>query len=208
MPNGTLSVSPSTISTCVDRRCRACRRRSGRRSSRGPGRGCGVPVKTVTVAGRVHADGARSRRGRRGRRARPPRPTARGRRPRYRWRGRCRAACRLLSAFRLARREARPVGGLQRHVEASRGSRRCRIAAATGVWYGKASFGMRLRPADLDPVDAHLARRHVDQALEQEGRLRPAGAAIGVDRHGVGEDRLHLGSRSPASCRRRRAACP
>ena len=32
----------------------------------------------------------------------------------------------------------------------------------------------------------------VDQALDQEGGFRAAGAAIGVDRDGVGEDGLHF----------------
>ena len=32
-----------------------------------------------------------------------------------------------------------------------------------------------------------IARGDIDQTFDNEGRLRPAGAAIGVDRHGVGE---------------------
>src|SRR5262249_25026604 len=36
-------------------------------------------------------------------------------------------------------------------------------------------------PADLQLVHLHLARRLVHEALEQISRLRPAGAAIGVD---------------------------
>ena len=38
-----------------------------------------------------------------------------------------------------------------------------------------------------------LARRHLDEALDDEGGLRPAGTAIGVDRSGVGVDRVDLG---------------
>ena len=36
--------------------------------------------------------------------------------------------------------------------------------------------------ADLDLVDPSLPRRDIDQALHQEGRFRPAGAAIGIHR--------------------------
>ncbi len=36
-------------------------------------------------------------------------------------------------------------------------------------------------------------RDHIDQPLQQERRLRPPGAAIGIHRDGVGEHRLHLG---------------
>ena len=46
--------------------------------------------------------------------------------------------------------------------------------------------------ADLNPVDAHLCRRNVDQPLEHESRLRPSSTAISVDRHGVGENHLDL----------------
>ena len=44
----------------------------------------------------------------------------------------------------------------------------------------------------VNPVDAHLACRDIDQSLEHKGRLRPSGAAIGVDWHGVSEDHLDL----------------
>jgi CO/xanthine dehydrogenase Mo-binding subunit len=33
---------------------------------------------------------------------------------------------------------------------------------------------------------------YVDQPLDDEGRLRPTGAAIGVDRRGIGVDAIHL----------------
>ena len=46
--------------------------------------------------------------------------------------------------------------------------------------------------ADLDAVDAHLAGRDIDDALDHEGRFGPAGAAIGIDRHGVGEHHLDV----------------
>ena len=46
-------------------------------------------------------------------------------------------------------------------------------------------------PAQLDMVDAHLARRGVDQALHEVVRFGPPGAAIGADRRRVREH--HLG---------------
>ncbi len=44
-----------------------------------------------------------------------------------------------------------------------------------------------------DRIDRHaeLARGRVDQPLEHVSRLGTPGAAIGIDRHGVGEDRAH-----------------
>ena len=54
-------------------------------------------------------------------------------------------------------------------------------------------------PPDLHLVDPHLARRLVDHPLQLEGPLGAPGAAIGVDRHGVGEHPLHvhIGERRP-----------
>ena len=49
---------------------------------------------------------------------------------------------------------------------------------------------MWLQLAHLDLVDAHLARRRVDQALHEVVGLGPPGAAIGADRRGVGEGDL------------------
>ena len=47
-------------------------------------------------------------------------------------------------------------------------------------------------PPELGRIAARLAGRLLDQTLDDEGRLRPAGAAIGVDRRGVGVDRVDL----------------
>ena len=47
-------------------------------------------------------------------------------------------------------------------------------------------------PAELRRVDLQLARRGLYQALDDVGGLGPAGAAVGVDRRGVGEHRGHL----------------
>ena len=47
-------------------------------------------------------------------------------------------------------------------------------------------------PAQLDLIDAHLARRRRDQPLHEVVGLRPSGTAIGADRRGVGEGDLGL----------------
>jgi hypothetical protein len=47
-------------------------------------------------------------------------------------------------------------------------------------------------PADLRLVHAHFAGGVVDQPFQQIAGFRPAGAAIGIDRDGVGEHRLDL----------------
>ena len=59
------------------------------------------------AAGRMDPHLGRSRRARRARRARRRPPRARCRRPRYRWRCRCRAACRARAASR--RRASKPA---------------------------------------------------------------------------------------------------
>ena len=45
---------------------------------------------------------------------------------------------------------------------------------------------------DVQTVQAEVARRLIDQALDVEHRLRPAGAAIRPGGDGVGQDRDHL----------------
>ena len=45
----------------------------------------------------------------------------------------------------------------------------------------------RIAAAQLGPVDSHLARCIVDQALDDVGRLRPSRAAIRADARRVGE---------------------
>src|SRR3546814_10521552 len=47
--------------------------------------------------------------------------------------------------------------------------------------------------AQFDRVHLQLARRRLDDALDHIGGFRPAGAAIGIHRRGVGEHRLDLG---------------
>ena len=51
---------------------------------------------------------------------------------------------------------------------------------------------MKFCRRNFHPIHARCRAPRIDQPFEQKGRLRPAGAAIGVDRHGVGEHRLHL----------------
>jgi len=41
-------------------------------------------------------------------------------------------------------------------------------------------------------IDAHFTRRYFDQPFDNESRFRPAGAAIGIDRRGVGVDAVDL----------------
>ena len=107
--------------------------------------------------------------------------------PRYRSQARCRAACPPSSIARA--RFLKPAQSRDllraRHV-------RGEVAGIVGL-AGLRRVGHRLR---LDEVlapqrvgrEPELARRDVDQALDHIGRLRPAGAAIGIDRHRVGVD--------------------
>ncbi len=60
----------------------------------------------------------------------------------------------------------------------------------TGVWCGKLLTKFFL--PQVRRVHAQFARGHLDQPLDHEGRLRPARAAIGIDRRGVGVDRVDL----------------
>ena len=124
------------------------------------------------------------------RRATPPPPTARCRRLPGRWTRRCRAACPCRR--RLAPRlEPGVVGRLQRTVQ-----RRGVVAAVVLQRHRRLVRERIVRnevaPAQLDPIDAGVMRHRVHQPLQQERRLRPAGAAIRIHRHRVGEDRLHL----------------
>ena len=92
---------------------------------------------------------------------------------------------------RLAFGEAGPVGNHECLVQAAP-----RIAAV--VFHHDRRLvrigllGNHVAAADFGPIDSHVACRDVDQAFEHEGRFRPPGAAIGIDRHGVGEDDLHF----------------
>ena len=52
--------------------------------------------------------------------------------------------------------------------------------------------GHEIHPAKFCRIAAGLACGDLDQAFNHKGRFRPAGAAIGVDRRGVGVDRVNL----------------
>ena len=75
---------------------------------------------------------------------------------------------------------------------------------------GRRSVGHRRGRHEIDAADgvgahAELARRGIDEPLEQIGGLRPPGAAIGADRHRVGAHALdvHVDRRRSHRCRRR-----
>ena len=62
---------------------------------------------------------------------------------------------------------------------------------------GRRRIGHRRGRHEIDAADgvgvhAELARRGIDEALEQISGLRPPGAAIGADRHGVGAHALDV----------------
>ena len=95
----------------------------------------------------------------------------------------------VLLQFRRALGKTVPVGELEAFVHHTD-----EIAAVVGdaglhlVRHG----GRRneIAPPDLDRIDADDARRAVEQLLDEIGRLRPPGAAIGRQRRGVGEHGL------------------
>ena len=94
------------------------------------------------------------------------------------------------SAARLAKPS--PIGELQAFVH-----HMSEVAAVIGdaglnlVRHG----GSRneIAPPDLDDIDADDLGRAVEQLLDQKGRFRPPGAAIGRERNGVGEDGMRDG---------------
>ncbi len=93
---------------------------------------------------------------------------------------------------RLARREAGLVGALEAFGE------QVRIIAgivfeAPGVLVGQLRGRRQVAQADLGTVEAGLSRRRVHQAVHQIGAFGAPGAAIGIDRRGVGEIALHIG---------------
>ena len=103
-----------------------------------------------------------------------------------------------------ARAAARP----RRSPPCAPGSRRRRPRPAPGRARARSRRRRRVSPDDaavgellardevpapqLDRVEPEVARRPVHQPLDDVDRLRPPGAAIGVDRRGVGEDALHV----------------
>jgi hypothetical protein len=89
----------------------------------------------------------------------------------------------------LARLEAFDVGDLHRFGEGSR--------IVAGV-VGQDHRGLMREALDevLGPqrgrIHPEVARPDLDQALHHEGRLRTAGAPIGIDGRGIGVDRIDL----------------
>ncbi len=90
-------------------------------------------------------------------------------------------------AGRLARLEAGDVGELDRALH-----RRLVVAGVVGqADRRRVGEGLdEVAPAQFGRVDAELARRGLDDALHRVGGLGPAGAAVSVDRRGVGEHRV------------------
>ena len=64
-----------------------------------------------------------------------------------------------------------------------------------------ADGGMKLMRRMSSGVMLELARGGIDQPLDQIGRLRPPGAAIGAHRHRVGAHALHVDGIARRSCR-------
>ncbi len=86
-------------------------------------------------------------------------------------------------------RETRHVRGSERVIEIAG-----EIAAVIDE-PERRRIGHRLRPDEVAAAqfvwrDAELARGVIDQALDCVGGLRPAGAAIGINRNGIGIDAL------------------
>src|SRR5262249_23324106 len=102
-------------------------------------------------------------------------------------------AAQLAPAGRLATARLKPrvIGCLQREIQgreiiAAVVLQRDRGLVRVGV------LGDEIAAAQLGRIHADFVRREIDDALEQERRLGASGAAIGVDRYGVGEDGLGL----------------
>ena len=96
------------------------------------------------------------------------------------------AACGRLAA----RRETVPIGHGEgaRHVAGE-------VAGVVGESHGRAIGELlapdHVAPAQLDPVDGKLRCRELDQPLDDQRRLRPAGAAIGRGRDRIGHRAAH-----------------
>ncbi len=88
-----------------------------------------------------------------------------------------------------ARRASKPAQSMvfSAGIQHDAGNRRCRRSCPPACCAASPSGGTMLRRRNSTRSMLHLARRGVDQPLDQVVALRPPGAAIGVDRHGVGE---------------------
>ena len=95
----------------------------------------------------------------------------------------------VAGALALALAEVLVVGHLQRLVE--RGGVVARVVHHDDRRLVR-ELPDEVLAAERRRILAELARRHLHQALDDEGRLRAARAAIGVDRRGVGVDAVDL----------------
>ena len=95
-----------------------------------------------------------------------------------------------LRARHLARREPRHVGLDQRPVEHPPEVPDV-VHLPRDAAIGEPLLRDEVAPPELDRVEPEVARRPVHQPLDDVDRLRPPGAAVGVDRRGVGEHPLH-----------------
>ena len=93
--------------------------------------------------------------------------------------------------LRPPRREAGPVREPQGHL-LGLGEEAAVDLVAGGVGIGDLLGADVVAPADLVAADAERRGARVEQPLQHIGRLRPARAAVGVGRRGVGEDAAHL----------------
>ncbi len=93
------------------------------------------------------------------------------------------AACLRLGA---ARRKAGPLAQPHARAPSPRDRRRCRRPCRTDCDTAS-RFRHEVAPAQFDAIKAALPRREIDQPLHDEHRLRPAGAAIGPRRGGIGQ---------------------
>ena len=96
-----------------------------------------------------------------------------------------------LGGFRTTRREAGPIRRSQSLFQGRV------VIAAVILQRDRRLIGEligldEVPPTEFHPVNPGLLRRHIHQAFQQEGRFRPASAAIGIHRHGIGENGLHF----------------
>ena len=84
-----------------------------------------------------------------------------------------------------ARRKAVPVARAFRALDEAREVMAVEYGAGRRL-VGDVGLGHRVAPPDLPRIELQRGRGLVHQALDDKRRLRPAGAAIGVGRRGVG----------------------
>src|SRR5688572_24126014 len=80
-----------------------------------------------------------------------------------------------------ARFEPIPLGALERFLEFARRISTV-VRRSDGRLIGECLLGNEIALAKLNPIDARLARRLVDQPLDEIRDVRPAGTAVGGGR--------------------------